>query len=298
MKLVYPPSGQIGVQVLDTEVTEVTLLDVEQIKQLVYDYKLVIFRNQSLDNLNYLEFAQKIGVPRTYPQDNYHRPKCPNFFVNSEVFPQEVKKSANLGIGGYWQTDCAFLEEPFSFTILYPNPLPNSALKTYFIDMEQVYQNLPVRLKSYVDGKRMIHEGKWRYKVQQCDMSRTLIDIMREIEDKYPAVSHPSVVIHPVTGARILYMSSGFTTGIEGIDYETSQANLQELFAFIERDEHIYHHIWQEGDMLLWENRTLNHKIWPVAAQKNNISYRIGIYDGLPFYYPSVKETRKTLVTT
>ena len=175
MELVYPHPRKIGVQVLNIDISKIDLLDIEKIKQLVYDYKLVIFRNQSLDNSQYFEFVKKIGGPQIYPQDNYHRPKCPDIFVDSKVLPQGIKKSKNRG-GGYWQTDCTFLAKPFPFTILYPPKSPNSSLKISFIDMEQVYQNLPKRLKNYVDNKLLIHEGKWRYKVQMGDVDRTLID--------------------------------------------------------------------------------------------------------------------------
>ena len=50
MELVYPHPRKIGVQVLNIDISKIDLLDIEKIKQLVYDYKLVIFRNQSLDN--------------------------------------------------------------------------------------------------------------------------------------------------------------------------------------------------------------------------------------------------------
>jgi taurine dioxygenase len=181
-------------------------------------------------------------------------------------------------------------------TMLYPQILPESIRETYYIDMQQVYQKLPAHLKSYVDGKYLIHEGKWRYKVQEWDIDKAIIDILRDIEERFPAVKHPAVVTHPVTGAKILYASSGFTTGIEGLDYETNQKVLPELFAFIERQEHIHTHVWQDGDLILWENRTLNHMASKVASGEKSVSYRIGVDDGLPFYLSAEKEAEKSLL--
>lgn len=295
MKVISPPLEQIGIQILDLDVASVTPREIEEIKQLVYDYKLVIFREQKINDNQYLEFAQKIGTPQVYPQDNYHHPEHPEIFVSSNLL-RDGKKFGVRGTGRYWHTDCAFLEEPLPLTMLYPQVLPESIRETYYIDMQQVYQKLPAHLKSYVDGKYLIHEGKWRYKVQEWDIDKAIIDILRDIEERFPAVRHPAVVTHPVSGAKILYASSGFTTGIEGLDYETNQKILPELFAFIERQEHIHTHVWQDGDLILWENRTLNHMASKVAPGEKSVSYRIGVDDGLPFYLSAEKEAEKSLL--
>lgn len=295
MKVISPPLEQIGIQILDLDVASVTPREIEEIKQLVYSYKLVIFREQKINDNQYLEFAQKIGTPQVYPQDNYHHPEHPEIFVSSNLL-KDGKKFGVRGTGRYWHTDCAFLEEPLPLTMLYPQVLPESIRETYYIDMQQVYQKLPAHLKSYVDGKYLIHEGKWRYKVQEWDIDKAIIDILRDIEERFPAVRHPAVVTHPVSGAKILYASSGFTTGIEGLDYESNQKILPELFAFIERQEHIHTHVWQDGDLILWENRTLNHMASKVAPGEKSVSYRIGVDDGLPFYLSAEKEAEKSLL--
>lgn len=286
MKVNKPPFGSIGAEVLDINVASVNETEINTIKQLVYEHKLVIFRNQSPEDNEYVQFARKLGTPQVYPQDNYHHPDYPEIFVSANIL-KDGKKFGVKGTGRYWHTDCAFLQDPLPFTMLYPQILPNSIRETYYINMNQVYQKLPESLKQYIHGKYIIHEGKWRYKVQEWDIDRALVDILHDIEERFPAVQHPSIITHPVTQEKSLYMSSGFTTGIADLDYETNQKVLQELFAFIERDEHIHTHIWQDGDIILWENRTLNHMASTVPQGEQSVSYRIGIYDGLPFYLSS-----------
>jgi taurine dioxygenase len=283
MKINRPSLESIGAEILDINVVSVTEAEVKTIKQLVYQHKLVVFRNQNLNENQYLEFASKIGTPQIYPQDNYHHPDYPEIFVSSNV-PKDGKKFGVRGTGRYWHTDCAFLDEPLPFTMLYPQILPDSTRETYYIDMQQVFQKLPENLRICVDGKYMVHEGKWRYKLQEWDIDKAIIDIMSDFEKQFPPVKHPAIITHPVTRERILYMSQGFTTSILGFDYETNQKLLRELFSFIERDENIYTHVWKDGDILLWENRTLNHKASTVIEGEKSVSYRIGIYDGLPFY--------------
>jgi len=296
VKVNRPPKESIGAEVLELDVKQITPAQADAIKELVYEHKLVIFRNQNLKEQQYLEFAQKIGTPQIYPQDNYHHPDYPEIFVSSNLL-KDGEKFGVRGTGRYWHTDCAFLDEPLPFTMLYPIIIPKSTRETYYLDMEQVYQKLPAHLRMYVEGKYLKHEAKWRYKVQKWDIDRAIIDIMHDFEQRFPAVQHPAIITHPVTNKKILYMSSGFTTGIVGLDYETNQKVLPELLSFVERDEHIHKHQWEDGDLLLWENRTLNHKASISVLSEESLNYRIGVYDGLPFYLSSPSSINPTAVT-
>ncbi|NEO53124.1 MAG: TauD/TfdA family dioxygenase [Okeania sp. SIO3B5] len=296
MKVHKPQRESIGAEVLDLDVKLTSSAEAIAIKELVYDHKLVIFRNQSLNEKQYLEFSQKIGTPQIYPQDNYHHPDHPEIFVSSNIL-KDGKKFGMPGTGRYWHTDCAFLDEPLPFTMLYPQIIPQSNRETYYLNMELVYEKLPAHLKMYVEGKYLKHEAKWRYKVQECDLDRAIIDIMHDFENRFPAVQHPAVITHPVTQKKSLYMSSGFTTGIIGLDYETNQKILQELFSFMERDEFIHKHKWNDGDLILWENRTLNHKASISVLSEESLNYRIGVYDGLPFYVSSPSSVNPKTIT-
>jgi len=283
MEVVVPQTEQIGVEMFDVDVASIAPSAVESIKQLLYTHKLVIFKDQKITPDQYIAFAKQLGTPQIYFGDNYHHPDYPEIFVSSNMLI-DGKKIGVSGTGQYWHTDCAFQPEPLSLTMLYPQVWPRSIRATYYIDMDQVYNKLPPELKQYVEGQEALHEAKWRYKVQARDIDRALIDVLNDIEKKAPPVTHPTVITHPVTHQRSLYISRGFTTKIAGLNYEDSKEILDKLFAFIEQDQHIHTHVWQEGDILLWDNRALLHKASSVPEGEPNISYRIGIYDGLPFY--------------
>ena len=49
------------------------------------------------------------------------------------------------------------------------------------------------------------------------------------------------------------------TRHIVGIDRAESDALLEELFDHAERPEFVYAHRWTPGDLLIWDNRCLNH---------------------------------------
>jgi taurine dioxygenase len=278
-----PAEGAIGAELLDFDVKAATPEAGAAIRELVYRHKLVVFRNQRLSKTEYIAFARTLGTPQIYLQKNYHHPDHPEIFVSSNV-PENGRKVGVSGTGRYWHSDYQFHEEPLPMTMLYPQVLPASARETYYIDMERAYETLPPALAARVSGTLAVHDAKWRYKVTASDVDRALIDILAEVAKMVPPVSHPAVIEHPVTGKRALYVSSGFTAGLEGLSEKANKEVMAELFAFIERPQHVHVHRWQDGDILLWDNRTLIHRASDTPAGEPSSSYRIGIYDGLPFY--------------
>ena len=283
MNINLPCNSSIGAELTDVDARSITAAETEEIKQLVYKHKLVVFRNQNLSKTEYIAFARMFGEPQIYLQKNYHHPDHPEIFVSSNV-PENGKKVGVSGTGRYWHTDYQFHSQPLPMTMLYPQVLPQGKRETYYIDMEQVYSALPADLRSYVDGKLAVHDAKWRYKITPDDIDRAVIDILADVEKMVPPLTHPAVIQHPVTGSDILYISSGFTAGIVGLGYEENREAMKKLFAFVEKPDYIYVHTWHYGDILLWDNRSLIHKASDTPKGEPSSSYRIGIYDGVPFY--------------
>ena len=283
MKLTPPDAGRLGAEFTDLDVRHLSPETASQLQQQLYEHRLIIIRDQKLSKQEYIEFARKLGRPQVYFQKNYHHPEHPEIFVSSNV-PENGKKVGVAGTGRYWHTDYQFFQEPLPFVMLYPQVLPNTRRETYYIDMQRVYEELPSELRTSVENTRAIHDGKWRYKITPEDMDRALIDILDEVGKLVPPVMHPAVIRHPLTGKKSLYISSGFTVGLEGLSHEENTVVMTKLFDFIEREEHIHTHTWRHGDILLWENRALLHKAGDTPKGEHSMSYRIGVYDDLPFY--------------
>jgi taurine dioxygenase len=278
--------GKIGAEIKGLDVNSLTSQSPElaMIRNLIYKNKLVVLRDQELDEDSYVAFARKLGRPQTYFQPQYHHPNHPEIFVSSNVLDENGNKIGVSGTGKYWHTDCQFEKQPLSFTSVYPLIFPKLSRETSYIDMVEVYKALPASLKSQVDGAFFIHEGQMRYKVQAEDIDKSLRELLDRINDQVPPVQHPAVIEHPVTGDKALYVSSGFTTKRVGLSFEENQRFMQELFAFIEQQERVHTHYWEEGDLIIWDNRSLIHKASGVKPGETSKMYRVGIYDELPFY--------------
>jgi taurine dioxygenase len=286
LEIIEAKSGKIGAEIrgLDINTLAPDAPELAMIRSLIYRNKLVVLRDQALDEQKYVAFTRKLGRPQVYFQPQYHHPNYPEIFVSSNVPDENGNKIGVSGTGKYWHTDCAFEKKPLSFTSVYPLIFPKQSRETSYIDMAEMYRKLPQDLKSYVEGAMFIHEGQMRYKVQASDIDKSLRELLDRINAEVPPVKHPAVIQHPVTGEKILYMSSGFTTKIVGLNYDDNQRVMQDLFEFIEKPEHVHTHYWEEGDLIIWDNRSVIHKASGVKSGETSKMYRVGIYDDLPFY--------------
>jgi taurine dioxygenase len=67
---------------------------------------------------------------------------------------------------------------------------------------------------------------------------------------------------HPETGRAAVYASPRFTIGIADMDDKEAQPLLDEVFAHMTDRSAPYYmrYQWRDGDVVLWDNRSVNHR--------------------------------------
>ena len=78
--------------------------------------------------------------------------------------------------------------------------------------------------------------------------------------DRYPPVRHAIVRTHPYTARKCLYVMRDDCVGIEGVDQEEAEALIAALADHIVKPAFIYRHQWRRGDVLMWDNCTVQHR--------------------------------------
>ena len=77
-----------------------------------------------------------------------------------------------------------------------------------------------------------------------------------------PAPLRPLVKVHPSTGRPALYIGR-HAYGIPGLSEAESEALLDELLTFACQPPRVYHHDWEVGDLVVWDNRCVLHRARP-----------------------------------
>jgi alpha-ketoglutarate-dependent taurine dioxygenase len=69
----------------------------------------------------------------------------------------------------------------------------------------------------------------------------------------------PLVLRHPATSETILFLSRRFWPAIVDLPPAESASLIAELVSYQDRLEFQYRHRWQPGDLVVWDNITLQH---------------------------------------
>jgi taurine dioxygenase len=78
--------------------------------------------------------------------------------------------------------------------------------------------------------------------------------------NKLPTAVHPIVRTHPETGKKALYVGHAETAQqIEGMSKEESRPLLDFLYTHSTNPDNFYRHMWQVGDVVMWDNRCTMH---------------------------------------
>ena len=187
------------------------------------------------------------------------------------AFPQQVN----------WHTDQSYRRPPPDITLLLGLDLPpRDQGQTLFADCTAAYAALPAKQQRRLEGLQGIHAPSW------IGRSRAAVEAGEEPLELLPhqlPQRQPLVRRHPVTGERSLYLCEekqmdyidgpidGLSTGPGG----EGAALLRELLRHATRDEFVYVHEWEPGDLVIADNRNLLHcATWYDAERHTRLMWR------------------------
>ena len=180
-----------------------------------------------------------------------------------------------------WHSDWSFLERPPAATVLYGDVIPPIGGDTLFANQSAAWEALPAAMKSLLQNKRGIHSARRGYSragmYGERDKGRSMA--IRYSDSALSTQLHPIMRIHPETGRPALFVSMGYTIGIEGMSDAQATELLMELFAHQTREEFIYRHRWSQGMLVMWDNRCVLHAATGGYQGYRRLLHRITVAD-------------------
>jgi taurine dioxygenase len=279
---VIPSTQKVGAEVKGIDLRWINDETFEHIMDAWHEHSVLLFRNQKLRDQDLIAFSQRFGALDWAPvQENGRRfvEGLPEIYIVSNV-KVNGRPIGSLGDGeAVWHTDMSYLDLPPKASLLYSIEVPTIGGNTSFCSMHAIYDALPAHLKIRIANLKIKHDGTFNsggYVRQGVTPTNDPVTS--------PGAIHPLVCTHPVTGRKSLYLGRRLNAYLVGLELQESEALLDELWSFVNLKELIWEHIWQAGDLVLWDNRCTMHRRDSFDPKSRRVLHRTQIKgDQRPF---------------
>jgi len=283
------------------------------VKQAFLAYPVLIVRDQILSAASLADFGRRFGKLESYgvrpaasgngtakrqlaalrqvneretpDQMLYFNPDHSDVPILSNEIRHDLSAIGIVDNAEMWHSDASHRAEPCQAIILHATRNPSSGGDTEFCDMRAVYDALAPDLKAELAGRTATHHwSKSRNARFAGLLDPAAWEEGERIAGLVPEMHQPVVRTHPEAGTPSLFVSPRFTLRIEGIPPARSDALLNEVFALAEAPRFHYRHQWRENDLVIWDNRCLNHRVRSYPSHDIRRRLRVTIAGDRPFY--------------
>jgi taurine dioxygenase len=232
--------------------------EVEELIQAIGRHGVLCFPRQGLSAQQQKAFAARFGeLEINVASGAYQEPGIPEVMILSNI----VRDGKPIGLadaGQDWHTDMSYSKTIAFANVLYALEVPRRNGKvlgdTEFSSMHAAYDGLPVELKTYLEGKTVLHDFNKFWEMMRREKGSKRPPLTEAQRRTKPPVSHPIFLTHPITGRKVLYANPGYSMRINELPEKESDEMLRMLFEHQLKPEYRYRHQWAEGDVLMWEN--------------------------------------------
>jgi len=288
---VLPADAALGAEVRGLDLPRIDDATFSRMHQYFLEHLLLCFRGQTFGVQDLVTLVRRFGTPVT--SSNLHKRDLAERTAN-QVFnlPPEVTVVTNVrengkpvGILGdgevVWHADFSFKEKPTAARMLLAVEIPPAGGHTYFANCYAAYDALPTAMKKRISGLT----------VKQADIVDTAMKLrpgasLNADIRTFPGPSHPIISTHPETGRNMLFLGRRHGAYVNGMSLEDSEALLNELWAHATKPEFVYEHHWQQGDVVVWDNRATLHKRDAFASDSRRILYAAQVEGHRPVEAP------------
>jgi len=247
---------------------------VRTVEDAMAKYAVCVVRTASTDDDDHIRFSRAFGpleLPPSLRRGGVKRRTRPELFdasnldENGEIIPYSSERRKVAKGAERFHSDSSFNNLPTKWSLLLGHIVPPEGGDTHFIDTRAVYDELPQETKDRIENLVAIHDF-WRGR------ERTgLTGVTDEMRKTMPPIPHTLVRAMPY-GRNALFIG-GHATGIVGWPEDEALALLDELYSFATREKFIYVHRWQQGDLVIWDNRCTLHRATPLetSAYKRDV---------------------------
>ncbi len=233
---------RIGTQVMTDAQTLVSGKVSAEIRTLLHQRGVVLFRDIHLTDEQQVEFARTLGeIDQGIYKVTFDRKENP-------------QHAGILNPTHSWHIDRVDCDVPTLGSILSPRVLSPIGGQTEFASTYAAYEDLPQDEREFLDTLRIIHTIEASFREVQ-NPTEEEIEFWRRFQPK----AQPMVWRHR-SGRKSLAIGIS-ACKVVGMDDEAGAALLDRLMKWSTQPQYVYRHEWRMGDMLMWDNTGTMHRV-------------------------------------
>ncbi len=263
---IEPVTPLIGAEVSGIDLRDLSDHEFSALKDAFTQHSVLFFRDHSLlQPEEQVAFARRLGPLHTHPA-------APSHQDHPDVFVIHAHKESKVANGNGWHTDVSCDEEPPLATMLQLHILPETGGDTLFASSYAAFETLSESMQNFLLTLNAHHESEHVYRGRYAE--RGMVDDGKT----YPRALHPVICTHPQSGRRALFVNPSFTTRIDGLTKNESDALLLMLYKHQQRPEFQVRFKWSENAIALWDNRCTQHfamwDYWPEERKGHRVTIK------------------------
>ena len=223
---------------------------------------VLVFRALHIDDATQVAFSKKlddVGKPE---------PAEPPTIYRVSLDPTKTA-TADLLLGTFhWHIDGAQDDVPTKATLLSGHVIAPEGGETEFASTYAAYDDLSADEKERFEGLRVVHTLESSQRRVHPDPTPELLARWHEKPDK----EHPLVWQHR-SGRRSLVIGAT-ADHVVGMDPDEGRALLAGLLDRATTPDRVYRHRWSVGDLIIWDNTGVMHRVQPYDASSAREMHR------------------------
>lgn len=259
-----PLSEHVGCEIIGLDTRQPMDSDTRaELVTLFHRHLALVIRGPVLSPRDYVSFIRQLGEPDPSDTSRYHEAIDIDGFKGLRLVSNIEEAGKTIGQFGAdemgWHQDRWTDEAPPPATALHGVEVTKTGGRTGIASLVAAYQALPAELLARIEG-RSIH-----FPLQVNDFEGELDEA--DIEDPVLFRKVPLVQRHAVTDRKFLFLGArrilsyiDTAPRITGLGKEESAALLDAIYDHVAQPQFAYLHQWQQGDILIWDNRACAHR--------------------------------------
>ncbi len=262
---IEPSGATIGAVARGVRITELDDVTWGDLYARWLEYSVLVIPGQFLTRDEQVAFAKRFG-PLEFDIIPISNIKADGTLYTPEADPDMYML---IQASHVWHTDSSYQPIHAKGAVFSGEIIPPGGSRTGFADMTAAYEALDPATRARVDCLDAYHsftekQARKGLKVTEA----TGVEVLkgsREIDAPYTDGERrrrPLVKTHPETGRKSLLLGDHIVA-IEGMAQAEAEVLVAELTAFACQPPRIFEHEWSAGDVILWDNRCLLHRVLP-----------------------------------